>query len=231
VNHGIACLLATWLAAVMAGAAAPAIAAAAEQDSRCTEQAFADAAASRLGRVAPGARVHLLLDGDGCPGPDASCRSGAPPVPGQMLLLGTSRPGYVCVIAADGNGGNAGWLPQYSIAPATQPVDLTPPFAAWTGKWRYFDDRIVLTQTGGRLSASGEAYWPGKNVMPANEGEFAGTAAPSGNLLRITEEDPVNCAVDMVLAGPFLIVHDNQRCGGQNVSFSGIFVRRHAHER
>jgi hypothetical protein len=40
VNHGVACLLATWQASVTA-AAAPAIAAA-EQDSRSTEQAFAD---------------------------------------------------------------------------------------------------------------------------------------------------------------------------------------------
>jgi hypothetical protein len=30
----------------------------------------------------------------------------------------------------------------------------------------------------------------------------------------------------MTLAGPFLVVADNQGCGGLNVSFTGIFTRR-----
>jgi|SRR6516162_4987370 len=74
-----------------------------------------------------------------------------------------------------------------------------------------------------RLSAKGEAYWPGKSIMPANEGEFSGTATPSGRRLHFAA-DP--CLVNLILAGEFLFVDDNRMCGGHNASFSGIFIRR-----
>ena len=53
-----------------------------------------------------------------------------------------------------------------------------------------YDNKIVLTRVGDRLSANGEAYWPGKSIMPANEGEFSGTAAPSGRRLHFATDAP-----------------------------------------
>ncbi len=81
------------------------------------------------------------------------------------------------------------------------------------------------------LSGEGEAYWPGKNIMPANEGAFAGAAKPSGNHLVFAGDPPGTCEVRMVLAGPFLLVTDNRVCGGHNVSFSGIWVRQRGRAR
>ena len=61
-----------------------------------------------------------------------------------------------------------------------------------TGPIRHFacryDNEIVLKQIGDSVAADGEAYWPGKTVMPANEGEFAGSAKPSGNRLHFAGE-------------------------------------------
>jgi len=85
---------------------------------------------------------------------------------------------------ANGLEARAGWVPQGRIAPAPVSVDPGPPLAAWTGTWRQYDNKIVLTRVGDRLSANGEAYWPGKSIMPANEGTFSGTAAPSGRHLH-----------------------------------------------
>ena len=215
-----------WLLAAAAIAAAdPAIAArAADEGSRCIERNFAaDDVELRLGRATGAGRTYLLGDGEGCPRQGATCRGDAFAAPGQALLLGLSRPGYVCAFAARRMPGNVGWIPVERLQPATQPVDPAPPLAAWLGRWRQGDDTIALTPAGDRISAEGEAYWPGKNIMPANEGAFAGTASPSGNRLRIVADE---CEVEMILAGPFLVVTDNQTCGGHNVSFYGVYVRR-----
>ena len=137
------------------------------------------------------------------------------------MLLGRSRADYVC--AFDARTGSTGWLPERRVA--AHPLDPAPPLAAWLGTWRYYDDKIVLKRAGDILDAEGEAYWPGKNVMPANEGAFAGTAKPAGNRLHFGD-GAQGCEVDMALAGSFLVVADNHGCGGHNVSFTGIYTRR-----
>ena len=209
-------------AAVMV-AAPPAFAAeTAGPDAPCN-QLLPDDSDLRLGQVIGTARVGFLLDGPNCPGPAAACRTGFSAPPGATLLLGRVRPGYVC--AFDARTGMTGWIPEQRVA--ARPVDSTPPLAAWIGTWRLYDNRIVLKQAGESLAADGEAYWPGKKIMPANEGSFAGTARPSGNRLHFGD-DQQGCQVDMALAGLFLVVADNQECGGHNVSFTGIFTRRPA---
>src|SRR5262249_3379643 len=130
---------------------------------------------------------------------------GTPPnAPGEAPRPGASRPGYVCAWYASGLEARAGWIPQRRIAPAALLVDLAPPLAAWVGTWQQYDNKIVLTPVGDRLSASGEAYWPSKSIMPANEGEFSGTAAPSGRRLHFATDAPDPCLVDLTLAGEFL---------------------------
>ena len=135
-------------------------------------------------------------------------------VPGQALLLSASRPGYVCALFASGLEARAGWIPRGRVAPAVLSVDPAPPLAAWVGTWRQYDNKIILTRDGDRLSADGEAYWPGKSIMPANEGKFSGTAAPSGRRLNFAGGGPDPCLVDLTLAGEFLFVDDNRMCGG-----------------
>ena len=183
----------------------------------CDERSFApDNAALRVVQAIGTGRIRVL-------------GGTAPIVSGQALLLGASRPGYVCALFASGLEARAGWVPQRRIAPAALLVDPAPPLAAWVGTWRQYDNKIVLTRVGDRLSASGEAYWPGKSIMPANEGEFSGTAAPSGRRLHFATDAPDPCLVDLTLAGEFLFADDNRMCGGHNVAFTGIFIHRHEH--
>ena len=217
----------TILAAALVAVARPASAMdPAYGQSGCDQGAFvAGNDALRFGRVSGAGPVHLLIDGPGCPAPTAACRSAGSVPAGQHLLLGKSRSGYVCVMLLSTKGSATGWLGQRHIARATSPVDPAPELAAWIGTWRAFDDRITLRLDGDRIAGDGEAYWPGKNIMPANEGNFAGTAKPSGNRLRFAASDPDSCDVRMTLAGRFLIVDDNRMCGGHNASFYGIFVR------
>ena len=165
----------TLLATAVIAAANPAIAAdGGDGGPRCTERSFAsDDMALRLGRATGAGRTHLLGDGTGRLGPGAACRSTAFAAPGQALLLGPSRPGYVCAFVAGRMPGNVGWIPVARLAASTQPIDPTPPLASWLGRWRLGDDTIVLTAEGDQISAEGDAYWPDKHIMPANEGAFA----------------------------------------------------------
>lgn len=192
----------------------------------CDERRFSPGDATlRPGRAIGARRVHAYFEGDRqeCPQSPAACSGTASIMPGAALLLGKARTGYVCAIFADGPEARAGWIPRRQIAPAPLPVDPAPSLAAWLGTWRQYDNKIVLTRQGGRIAADGEAYWPGKNIMPANEGAFSGSATPSGRRLHIAA-DP--CRVDMTLAGDFLFAEDNRMCGGHNASFLGVFIRR-----
>jgi hypothetical protein len=210
------------LCTVVASAAAPpALAAETTEPNAPCNELRPDEPNLRLGRVTGGGPVAFLSDGPGCPGPAAACRTKFSARLGQTVLLGRSRSGYVC--AFDAGRDLTGWLPQQRVA--AQPIDPAPPLAAWVGTWRLYDNSIVLKQAGESLEAEGEAYWPSKSKMPANEGAFDGTAKPSGNRLHFGD-DRQGCEVDLALAGPFLLVADNQGCGGHNVSFTGIFSRR-----
>jgi hypothetical protein len=195
-------------------AAVSAVAAAKDDGVACDERSFApDDATLRIGRAIGTGRIRVF-------GGTAAIAHG------QALLLGASRPGYVCALFANGLEARAGWVPQAGIAPATLSMSPAPPLAAWVGTWRQYDNKIVLTRVGDRLSANGEAYWPGKSIAPASEGGFSGIAAPSGRSLHFAGDGPGPCLVDLTLTGEFLFVNDNRMCGGHNAAFSGIFIRR-----
>src|SRR5215469_15581382 len=120
-------------------AAVPAIAAEPKNDGgACDERSFApDDATLRVSRATGIGRIRVL-------------GGTAPIVPGQALLLGASRPGYVCALFASGLEARAGWVPQRRIAPAALSVDPAPPLAAWVGTWRQYDNKIVLIRVGDR---------------------------------------------------------------------------------
>jgi hypothetical protein len=213
--------IAAWLCAAAITAAAPALAGEVAAPAMPCTQLLPDNADLRLGDLTGSGPVAFLRDGPNCPGPGAACRSKVFARPGHTLLLGHARADYVC--AFDARTDMTGWLPQQRVV--ARPIDAAPPLADWIGTWRLYDNRIVLKRDGDGVGAEGEAYWPGKNIMPANEGSFGGTAKPAGNRLHFADE-PQGCTVDLTLAGPFLVVADNRECGGHNVSFTGIYTRR-----
>jgi hypothetical protein len=193
--------------------AVSAVATAKDDGVACDERSFApNDATLRIGQAIGTRRIRVLG------GMGAIAR-------GQTLLLGASRPGYVCALFANGLEARAGWVPLAGVAPTTLSMAPTPPLAAWVGTWRQYGNKIALTRIGDRLSANGEAYWPGKSIAPANEGAFSGIAAPSGRSLRFAGDGPDPCLVDLTLTGEFLFVDDNRMCGGHNAVFSGIFIR------
>jgi hypothetical protein len=59
-------------------------------------------------------------------------------------------------------------------------------------------------------------------------GELDHSAKPSLNKLKLgeTDDDEFACKVAMQLVGKFLIVSDNLNCGGANVTFSGVYLKK-----
>jgi hypothetical protein len=67
-----------------------------------------------------------------------------------------------------------------------------------------------------------------------NEGGFVATVRPNNASVAFAENsdrnrlpyDPAstNCSVRLWLLGPYLMVVDNNDCGGMNVSFTGLYA-------
>lgn len=80
---------------------------------------------------------------------------------------------------------------------------------------------------------NGQAIWQSSPVN-VHDGEMDGTSKPAGTLLtlpaaseRRKDFDPsLECVASLRLVGPYLLVEDNLRCGGMNVTFTGAY-RRH----
>jgi hypothetical protein len=183
-----------------------------------------------LATVIGAPRTHLRSDIAPCPDESTACRGRAYVLPRDTVITGVASRIYVCAFFAGPGGGSAGYVRQDEIAP--QPAPANPPLAAWLGTWRDDDNSIALSGDGGKLTANGEAYWPSTHpsakARPGgpNIGDMGGTAAPTGNTVGFAGDTPDECRVVLTLLPPFLLAADNMKCGGMNVSFSGVYRKR-----
>lgn len=158
--------------------------------------------------------------------PAAGCSVQSYLLPGDTVVTGEERPGWVCALFPNQRGGTFGWLPAGRLKPL--PLDADPPLAVWMGKWQMHKDaNIEIKTAAGRLSVHGMAFWIGspENV---HDGELSGTGTPKHGILELREPkaDQYSCAATLQLIGPYLMVEDNGMCGGMNVSFTGLYRRK-----
>ena len=189
-----------------------------------------DATSFGIAKVVGAPRTYLRGDTAPCPDDSATCRGRIYVVPGDTMLTHASRGGFVCAFFPGRNGGNAGYVRQDEIAP--EPVDRNPALSAWSGTWADGDDTITLRPRGAQLAANGNAYWPSANPSlkerpgGPNLGEMSGTASPKGNTVAFSGKDPNDCRVQLTLLPPFLLAADNMNCGGNNVTFTGVYRKK-----
>jgi hypothetical protein len=111
----------------------------------------------------------------------------------------------------------------------TYPVEVAanPPRSAWVGTWVEGWDRISieLSKASGELNFAGDAHSLGPTDEPIT-GQFSGPAVPLGNHVHLTDQ-ALNraCAVDLTLAGEYLLAKDNGKCSATYVRFWGIWKR------
>jgi hypothetical protein len=145
--------------------------------------------------------------------------------PGDPVVVFQVEGDWTCGYLSQAKGAGPGWVRSSDIRPVT--FDAAPPLDAWVGTWSNGDDRnrIQTTKAPGKLELQGEAVWHGRTKDAVHTGDFAGEVAPVGNHLHFVESDADSCTVDLTLIGKYLVANDNNRCGGENVRFWGIWKR------
>ena len=171
--------------------------------------------------------VHFLAndyDKAGCPSADRECRRRAYLRANDQIVFDTDimNGGYVCATYVDERGTETtGWLPSESIK--TEAAK-----SRWFGRWsRYGSAEIEIARAkDGKAEVSGSAH----------EGSIDGTIDPSQPVQGFANDGDkqiayeaagqYDCAVKFKQLGRYLFVADNHNCGGANVSFSGVYIKR-----
>jgi hypothetical protein len=158
-----------------------------------------------------------------CPG-GRGCETRSYVVPGDEVIVNRTFQGFACSWYTSARGeGNVGWLrlSDLDIQESVRNVSLN----AWIGEWRYGENTIKLNHNKlvGWLNVVGDAYWNGMGDN-IHIGELDGRAEPQNGILKYSDgDDEYDCQATMRLLGSYLIVSDNMKCGGANVSFSGVY--------
>lgn len=192
---------------------------------------------ARVGGTERASFVKGASDAEGCPAAESKCRDKAFLVPGDLVVAGATEAGFTCVVYVGGKGAErAGW-------PATVRLLRDDPAPGrtedWSGPWISIEAEITIKP--GRFSVHGDATYgaldPNRVKRGAvNVGAFDGDVAPTGSLLAFDvgtgatlpfdKGDDTDCKVSMRRLTPFLLVDDNDMCGGANVSFRGTYRRK-----
>jgi hypothetical protein len=195
----------------------------------CRNGAFArDSKELGLARVrgGKGSRVYFHGEEEGCPGPAAKCRRKAYLVPGDEVLTSRTFGDWVCAWYQPARGAETvGWIAADSLDAVATAENA--PLASWLGTWGFYDSslRVSRGRGAGVLSVSGSAAWHGVNPGNVHVGELSGAGTPADNTLKLGE-DPEDCQATLRLIGPYLVVSDNKRCGGVNVTFDGVYRKK-----
>lgn len=163
---------------------------------------------------------------DDCPDA-ASCRKKSFMVGGDEVVVNRTRGDYSCVWYSPKSGSSTvGWIKTSALRFDDKLFDVSP--RAWLGEWKYGDNGIEFTNNklAGNLNVTGNATWVGANPGNVHVGELDGRYEPKDGVINYSDgDDEYDCKVTMRLVGKYLIVADNLKCGGVNVSFSGVYTR------
>lgn len=188
-------------------------------------------AAAPLFRIAAGnaaGRVHFLAKKERCIGA-ARCPHVRPAylVSGDVVFAGPEDRGFRCVAYGTRRGALiAGFVPVENLLAAEAETTLDRAFLL--GAWRRDEASALTIRADGPagIAVSGSGHW--KGVSSVNVGEFAAKAAAVAGATLMLREEEDGCTVILERRGPYLLVNDNARCGGHNVRFVGIYIRKTA---
>jgi hypothetical protein len=185
--------------------------------------------------VVSGRKVNFLANGyekAGCPSVDPSCKKPAFVRARDKVVFDTdiAAGGYVCAVFVDRRGNETdGWLPAADV----KPVTVKP---RWIGHWKWYSasEIDIRRKTGDTAAVSGSAVH-GEGGAETSGGIEAiidlrqavqGFALQGDKQVAYEQAGKYDCAVIMKQLGRYLFVSDNKNCGGANVSFSGVYVKR-----
>lgn len=174
-----------------------------------------------------GERVYFFGDDDNCPN-GKNCRQKSYLIPNDEVIVSRTFGKWACGWFQPKKGSETvGWIAVENLEFVK--TDKIPEMKDWIGDWSYYDNSISIkpAKKARFFDVKGNAFWKGlgDNV---HVGELDSTLKPDGNVLQVGEgdEDEYACKVTMRLVGKYLIASDNLNCGGVNVSFSGVYLKK-----
>ena len=196
------------------------------------------------GKVTGAAKTNFVKnesDDKACPADAATCRRKAFLVAGNAVLLSEHLGSFVCATFVNGKGvETGGWLPAAAIAvdPAGAPTPQD-----WAGTWVREEATIkIKPDAKDGLSIDGDATYGAEDPDrvkrgAVNMGNISAKLAPKGDKLAfamgdddktmpVDKGDETSCKVWMRRVGAYLLVDDNNNCGGMNVTFRGTYARK-----
>src|SRR5688572_6225266 len=192
----------------------------------CREGFFAsDSQTYKVAAVIGSDRAYFFSDQrEDCPG-GPGCATKAYVVSGDQLVVSRSYGKFSCAWYTPKKGySTIGWVESGKLKALS--LNNAPAISAWLGQWKYGDNQVTFTENKlrGFLNVAGEASWIGRGEGNVNVGELDGRFQPIKGVLNYADGDGEHdCKASMRLLGNFLIVSDNLKCGGLNVTFSGVY--------
>ncbi len=189
---------------------------------------------AELVEVAPGPDryFHAGDEREGCPAPTVACRRKGYVVAGDRLVAWEAKGPLrrVTYLATGAKRPSEGWVETAAL----RRVTLAPPKPAdWIGGWSGWESEIDINRgtKPGTFHLGGNATWGSHDPERVKNGGVnfgmfgADVPEPAGNALALADSEEPDCRIALRLLGPYLVARDNGRCGGLNVSFSGVYRR------
>ncbi len=173
-------------------------------------------------------KVYARGDWDGCP-EQVSCKQKGYLIKGDRVLATKPSDGWVCIYYLGKKSDYVGWVKQTELRDISVPVLAK--LEDWFGIWQSIgaiNSIQIRPENSGMLKVNGKAKWlGGKNSYGeaiVHFGQVHGVAHPNENRLVITESnEDQSCVLNLNLIDAFLVATDNERCGGMNVRFNGVY--------
>lgn len=169
-------------------------------------------------------RAYFYDDQNDCPDGE-NCRRKSYVITGDELIIKRTYGDFACAWYQPKKGyETVGWIKLDKL----KIHDKTENDGDWTGNWIYGDNNIDIkaARSRGKYTIKGNAFWKGvgDNI---HIGELDYEGMPEGDIMKVGDGDhKYDCRVKMTRLGKYLIVSDNLMCGGANVTFNGIYLKK-----
>jgi hypothetical protein len=176
-------------------------------------------------------RLAFYQDNQGCPDAGDKCKSKAYVLPGDEVIVNKVRGEWACAWFAGKKHETVGWVRTSRLT--SLPTEVPKSLGAWTGRWTESPGEgvIEITIVGAKLHIEGNTTWYGGKSFDGypvvHTGDLDGDMSPQSNMAQLTmDEGPYACQAKFTLLGKYLIVADNGNCGGVNVKFDGVYMKK-----
>ncbi len=170
-------------------------------------------------------KLYFYKDDKSCPEKGDACKTKAYVLTGDELIINQRRGDWVCAWYQGAKRETVGWVRadrlqnKLSLAEAAvvKPDD-------WLGKWDFYKfAELNIKKKTKSIIYEGNATWDGGGGN-VHVGDIAGVMTPQANKTFLSDgmEDSA-CKLELSLLGSYLVVKDNNVCGGLNVSFRGVY--------